>query len=66
LAEQFDTDLEAVIARIGENPRQFRLIRGKARRAIFRHFPYGIFFRILPDRVQVVACLHTSRDPRRW
>lgn len=66
LVQRFDADLDAVVARISENPLQFRLIRGEARRAMLRHFPYGVFFRVLPDHVQVVACLHTRRDPRQW
>jgi plasmid stabilization system protein ParE len=66
LAQRFDADLDAVISRIAENPLQFGLIHKTARRAMLRRFPYGVFFRVLPDRVQIIAFLHTSRDPRRW
>ncbi|MDB5359198.1 MAG: plasmid stabilization system protein [Rhodospirillales bacterium] len=66
LAQQFDTDLEAVVLRISENPLQFRIVSNKVRRALLRQFPYGVFFRILTDRVHVIAYLHTRRDPRRW
>jgi plasmid stabilization system protein ParE len=66
LALQFDAELEAVIVRISESPLQFRLVHKEARRAMLRRFPYGVFFRVLSDRVQVIACLHTSRDPHRW
>jgi hypothetical protein len=45
---------------------QFDLVHKEARRAMLRRFPYGVFFRVLSDRVQVIACLHTSRDPHRW
>jgi plasmid stabilization system protein ParE len=66
LSQQFDTDLEAVVLRISEKPLQFRIVSNKVRRALLRQFPYGVFFRILADRVHVIAYLHTCRDPRRW
>ena len=66
LAQRFAAELDAVITRISEKPLQFRLIQGDGRRAMMRRFPYGVFFRILSDRVQIIACLHTSRDPRQW
>jgi len=66
LAHQFDSDLDAVVLRISENPRQFRVVSNTVRRALLRQFPYGVFFRILADRVHVIAYLHTRRDPRQW
>jgi plasmid stabilization system protein ParE len=31
-----------------------------------RRFPYALFFRIVDGTVHVVACFHSSRDPRQW
>ena len=36
------------------------------RRARLRTFPYGLFFRVVDDGVFVIACFHSSRDPRVW
>jgi hypothetical protein len=37
-----------------------------ASRGRLRRFPYGLFYRILPDALVVLACFHARRDPRRW
>lgn len=29
-------------------------------------FPYRVHFEVLPDRVDILAIYHTSRDPDRW
>ena len=36
------------------------------RRGKLRRFPYLVYYRVLADRVEVVAVLHGSRDPREW
>jgi plasmid stabilization system protein ParE len=59
-------EITAVIVRIASNPRQFPLAHKDARRALLRRFPYAVFFRVTKERVEVTACFHTSRDPRRW
>ena len=66
MGKSFAGELDDITTRIGTNPLLFPVVRRGVRRAVLRRFPYGVFFRVLPDRVQVIACLHTSRDPRRW
>jgi plasmid stabilization system protein ParE len=66
MAELFTGSLDQVVNRIAENPSQFPVIHKGLRRALLRRFPYGVFFRVLSDQVQVIAVLHTSRDPRQW
>lgn len=36
------------------------------RPAKLRRFPYVVYYRVLPDRIEVLAILHGSRDPRVW
>ena len=66
IGPRFLDEYEAILARLGDNPRQFPVIRGDTRRAGFRHFPYGLFFRIRTNAIEIFACFHASRDPRRW
>ena len=40
--------------------------RSLSRRGLTRRFPYGVYYRDFPDRVEVVAVYHTSRDPSGW
>ncbi len=66
LGLRFLDEFEVLIARLTANPRQFPVIMGEARRAGFRSFPYGLFFRIRDPVVDVFACFHASREPRKW
>ena len=66
LGTRFLNEYETTIDRISVNPRQFPVLHRETRRAGFHHFPYGLFFRIRPDEIEVFACLHASRDPLHW
>jgi plasmid stabilization system protein ParE len=55
-----------LLARLEENPRQFPSVHSNIRRAGFPDFPYGLFYRIGADGVEVFACLHGKRHPRHW
>jgi toxin ParE1/3/4 len=66
IVRRFIDEFDALTERLADNPRQFPAVRGTMRRAGFRRFPYGLFFRIHPDYVEIVACLYAGRDPRHW
>ena len=66
VAERFAAEVEAVVARIAENPLQFPVVFKDLRRARLRRFPYGLFFRVEGTEVHVLACFHGNREPRRW
>jgi plasmid stabilization system protein ParE len=66
LGERFMSEFRALAVRLSEHPRLFPTVRGEARRAVFHRFPYGLFFRIQGDVVEVFACFHARRHPRRW
>lgn len=59
-------EFETLLRRPAANPKQFPRVRGDARRAEFRRFPYGLHFRIGHEVVEIIACLHASRDPLSW
>ena len=47
LGFRFEADVNALFARLLENPFQFPDIEKGARRALVRHFPYGVFFTVI-------------------
>jgi len=65
-AERFIDEFDALVSRLSQNPWQFPTVDGDVRRAGFRRFPYGLFFCVRQERVEVLACFHASRNPRRW
>jgi toxin ParE1/3/4 len=68
LAVQFVAAVDGMIDLIGEHPERYPrwLRRPEYRRAVLTTFPYSVFYRILPDEIEVVAVAHGARDPDYW
>ena len=66
LGERFALTVEATVEAIAESPLRFPVVHRGRRRAGIRRFPYGMFFEAQQNRVVVIACFHSKRDPRRW
>jgi toxin ParE1/3/4 len=57
-------EIDSVVQRMADNPRQFPIVYKTLRRAPAKKFPYALFFLTEPDLLLVIACFHGSRDPR--
>lgn len=66
LGAAFRAELDHAVQRLTANPLQFPVVFADIRRALLRRFPYALFFRTIDDAVFVMACFHSSRDPRIW
>ncbi len=66
LGREFLDAVEVVLAAVSENPRRYPVMHRDVRRALLRRFPFGLFFRIAGEEIDVVAIMHASRHPRRW
>jgi plasmid stabilization system protein ParE len=66
LGLRFEAQVDAVFARLLDNPLQFPEIEEGARRALVRDFPYGVFFTVEGDIITVLAVLHLHRHPETW
>jgi len=66
LGQEFVDAIERAFDRISDNPLQFPVMGRGIRRALLSRFPFGVFFRIEPEQVTVLAVLHASRHPARW
>jgi plasmid stabilization system protein ParE len=58
--------VEQTLEAIEENPLRFPVVYRDVRRALLNRFPYGIFFRLRPTRLRVIAVMHLARHPSRW
>jgi plasmid stabilization system protein ParE len=38
----------------------------RLRRLLVRKFPYGLLYRVEPDRIYIIAVMHLHRRPRYW
>lgn len=66
LGRRFRAEVDATAQRMADNPRQFPVVFKSLRRARVKKFPYALFYAIENDALLVVACFHSSRDPRQW
>jgi len=58
--------LDAALLAIEKRPVACQEVEGDVRRALMRRFPYGVFYVVEPQRIVVLAVLHTARDPQAW
>lgn len=66
LGIRFLEEIDAAVERIKIHPRASSAMLDDIRRVLLRKFPYGLFFRIEPEAIYVIACFHASRDPKIW
>ena len=66
LGTRFMAQVDDLLARVAETPREFPEAMSGYRRALLHRFPYGIYFSIDPDEVRVHAVLNLHRDPAHW
>ena len=65
LGADFMRALEATVAAIQRSPTQYQVVKGQARRALLRRFPYSLVYKASEHEITVLACFHGRRDPRR-
>ncbi len=61
---EFIDEIEKSLQRIQHNPQQFAIIRKQIRMSIVKRFPYGIYFYVAGDTINVFAVFHFSRNPK--
>jgi plasmid stabilization system protein ParE len=66
LGADFMAALDAVYVQLLQSPRAHQVVYKDIRRALPKRFPYGVFYRVLEGRVEVIAVQHCRRDPSRW
>ena len=66
LAARFTAEIETVVEWLTTALYQFPVVYKDVRRARCQRFPYTLFFRIVDGTVHVIACFHSSRNPRQW
>ena len=66
LGEFFLRAVDAGLARIQRFPKRFQLDDRGIRTAFLHRFPYGVRFRLLDDRIEIIAVWHERRDPEGW
>jgi plasmid stabilization system protein ParE len=66
LGTDFLDEVEQVLAQIAANPARYGFADGDIRAGLLARFPYAVYYRVLSDRIRVLAVFHTARDPSAW
>ena len=66
LADAFAAQVAAVCDPLAAMPELFAVTWQGVRACRVRKFPYVVHDRALTDRVEILAVLHSSRDPSTW
>ncbi len=66
LGDEFIAELDDLLPHLAATPEMHQVIADGVRRAKVTRFPYLVFYRVFPDRVEVLAVLHGSRNPNEW
>jgi plasmid stabilization system protein ParE len=65
-AAGFIEELHRGVARIEESPQRWPNYLHGTRRYRLHRFPFLLVYRIMTDRIEVVACQHAHRRPGYW
>ncbi len=66
LGVRFVEHVQEALDRIGRSPELHAPIYRDVRRVRVPRFPYGVFYRILEARIEVIAVFHDKRNPQIW
>ncbi len=66
LGDRWIVCVEATFGRITFAPLSVAEVSRGVRRVAVRRFPYGVFYRVDPLQIAVIAVYHDRRDPRGW
>jgi toxin ParE1/3/4 len=66
LGREFVEAIDTAIAGAVASPELYREVHEDVRRVPVKRFPYLVFYRVLEDRLRVIAVLHGHRDPATW
>jgi plasmid stabilization system protein ParE len=66
LGDEFADAVGQLLERIELLPELYPATHRIVRRGKVRRFPYVVYYRVQPSRVEVIAILHGSRNPQIW
>jgi plasmid stabilization system protein ParE len=66
LGQDFLDEVERVLAEITANPARYAFADADIREGPLHRFPYAVYYRVLPNRIRILAVYHLSRNPTRW
>ena len=66
LGRDFLEKIEAAVQDLSESPERWPVVLAQVRRRLTRRFPYGVYYRIDPDEIVILAVADLRRRPNYW
>ena len=66
VVQALEQELAAGYRRISARPEMYQTIEADVRAAPIRRFPFSLYYRVLPESIEILGVLHQARDPRKW
>jgi plasmid stabilization system protein ParE len=66
LGIDFLDEVQRVLSAITASPARYGFVDAAIRAGLLTRFPYAVYYRVLTDRIRVLAVYHGSRDPSGW
>lgn len=66
LGAEFDESVARGLDLVQRLPEAAPVVLRDVRRLLLVRFPYALYYRLTERAIEVRACLHMRRDPRRW
>jgi plasmid stabilization system protein ParE len=66
LGADFMLCIDESLSRIQRNPKQFRFVLDRIKRALVKKFLYGIYYTLSENEIIVLAVTHARRNPKHW
>jgi len=66
LGDDYLAEVEHAVQSIALSPQTWPILEGDLRRRLIKRFPFGILYRIEPEKILIVAVAHLRKKPGYW
>lgn len=66
LGADYLDEVERAVQSLASSPQTWPVLEGHYRRRLVKRFPFGVIYRIEPDKILIVAVAHLRKKPGYW
>ncbi len=66
LGDDYLDEVERAVHSAATSPQTWPILEGDFRRRLVKRFPFGVIYRIEPDKILIVAVAHLRKKPGYW
>src|SRR5512147_2838164 len=63
LGDDYLDEIERAVHSIATSPQTWPILEGGFRRRLVKRFPFGVIYRIEPDKILIIAVAHLRKKP---